>query len=214
MTVSTSNLGGWLQKGFDLYKANLVPLVLLSLVGFVVGAVTLGILALPMAGAITIVVLKLADRQPTSTDVGVLFADTSHWTQAILFFIAVLVVELAVTFTIGLIPILGMLIKPVVSLVISFSTMFTLLLIVDRKLAWWPAVTTSLDKVMSNPAPYLIAALMALVLSCIGVVLCGIGIVVTMPIGVCIMAHVYRDAFGAGAPAALAGSAAPPPGAP
>jgi hypothetical protein len=212
MAVSTDSLSGWVQKGFDLYKANLVPLIILGLVAFLVGAVTLGILALPMYAALIVVVLKLVDRQPTSTDIGVLFADTSCWGQAILFFFAIVGVQLVVAFTIGLVPFLGQLVQGAVTLALCFATMFALPLIADRKLAFWPAVTTSLNKVLSNPVPYAIAALVAYVLSSIGAVLCGIGIVVTMPLGVCIMAHVYRDAFSDGAPAAA--TAAPPPAAP
>lgn len=204
MTVSTGNLSGWLQKGFDLYKANLVPLIVLGLVAFLVGAVTLGILALPMYAALIVVVLKLVDRQPASTEIGVLFADKSYWGQAIVFFVAVIGVQLAVAFTIGRIPFLGLLVKPLLSLAVSIATMFTVFLIADRKLAFWPAVTTSLNKVASNPVPYAIASVLAGVLSCLGLVLCGIGIVATMPLGVCIMAHVYRDAFSDDAPAAPA----------
>ena len=209
MAVSTDNLSGWLQRGFDLYKANLVPLIVLSLVAFVLSVVTLGILACPLYAALIVVVLKLVDRQPTSTDIGVLFADTSYWAQAILLFLAIVGVQLVVAFTIGLVPFLGQLVQAAVTLAICFATLFTLPLIADRKLAFWPAVTTSLNKVLSNPVPYAVAALVAYVLSSIGAVLCGIGIVVTMPLGVCIMAHVYRDAFGGGAPLAP-----PPPAAP
>ena len=208
MAVSTVNLGGWFQKGFDLYRANLVPLILLSLVGFLVGAFTLGILALPMYGALMLVVLKLVDRQPADTGIGALFADTSHWGQAILFFFALAIVHLVVAFTIGLVPFLGQLVQSLVSAVIGFVTMFTLFLIADRKLALGPAVTTSMAKVLSCPGPYLIAGLAALVLSGLGVLFFGIGIVVTLPLGVCIMAHVYRDAFADGIPA---GTAVPPP---
>lgn len=210
MTVSMENLGSWIQKGFDLYKANLVPLITLSVVAFVATVVTLGILALPMYGAIILVVLKLVDQQKPSFEIGALFEDRSFWVQAILLFVAVLGVEIVFHYTLGKIPFLGGLLGMILGLAINIATMFSLFLIAERKMAFWPAVLASVDKVKANPVPLAILAVVSNVLG----FLCCIGGIVLAPFGFAIMAYVYRDVFREeAAPAAAAPAPATPPAA-
>jgi len=74
--------------------------------------------------------------------------------------------------------------------------MFGLYLIVDRKMSFWPASLASINLVKSNFFPFAGLMIVAGVLGYIGVIACGIGILVTLPLTVCIIAVAYRDLFG------------------
>jgi len=57
--------GEWFEKGFALYKQNIVPLILASLIALVLGTATLGILAGPMLAGLFLMVLAFHDgREP------------------------------------------------------------------------------------------------------------------------------------------------------
>jgi hypothetical protein len=90
--------------------------------------------------------------------------------------------------------------------------MFGLFLVVDRRMAFWPASMESLRGVKAQFWPFLGFYIVATVLGSIGAVLCGIGAFLTWPITVCAMAVAYRESFGA--PAESQPQAAPPPVAP
>ena len=55
--------GDWIEKGFNLYKENFGILVLASLIAVIVSAVTVGILAGPMAAGVLLIVFQLHDRK-------------------------------------------------------------------------------------------------------------------------------------------------------
>ncbi len=48
--------GEWIEKGFNLYKENFGILVLVSLIAVIVSAITVGVLAGPMAAGVLLVV--------------------------------------------------------------------------------------------------------------------------------------------------------------
>ncbi len=57
--------GEWMQKSFDLFKANIGPLILISLVALLLSSISMGILAGPMMAGLALVTLALgvgADR--------------------------------------------------------------------------------------------------------------------------------------------------------
>ncbi|HJZ13236.1 MAG TPA: hypothetical protein VJ521_13860 [Acidobacteriota bacterium] len=74
--------------------------------------------------------------------------------------------------------------------------MFTLPLIVDKKLDFWQAMEMSRKTVMRNFLKVLGLSILAGLISISGVLLCCIGVLLTMPIGFGAVAFAYEDLFG------------------
>jgi uncharacterized membrane protein len=91
---------------------------------------------------------------------------------------------------------LALILLTLVSIVIGTLVMFGLFLIVDRKMNFWPASLASINLVKTNFFPFAGLLIVAMVLGCVGTLACGIGVIITLPIGACIIAVAYRDLFG------------------
>jgi len=84
----------------------------------------------------------------------------------------------------------------VVSIVLETALMFGLFLIVDKKMEFWPASMLSMNVVKPHFFPFLGLLVVAMLIGHVGAIACGIGVIVTMPIAVCILAVAYRNVFG------------------
>jgi len=82
---------------------------------------------------------------------------------------------------------------PVIYLQINWS--FTLPLIIDKQMDFWPAMTTSWKRV--NKHWWLVFGLVVLVglLNVVGVLLCCVGMLFTMPIGLGALMYAYETIF-------------------
>jgi len=193
--------GDWIKEGFDLYKDNLVLLILSSLIVFLLSVASLGILSGPMSAGLIAIVLRLRDGDPTPPAVGDVFQGFQFFLPSFLFGIvwgAILVVGCLI---LTVIPCLGQLLSVCLAVVASAFLMFGLYLIVDQKMDFWPASMASIEKVKPAFFPYMGLAVVAGVIGEIGALACGIGICVTMPIYFAIIAVAFRDVFGNGAEA-------------
>lgn len=199
--------GEWIQKGFDLYKANLGPLIVAALLTVVLSVVTIGILAGPLYAGLVLMTLGFLDKQEPKPQIGDVFKGFEVFLQSFLFFLVWCVISLVISFGLSLIPCLGPILSMLVSWAISTCLMFGLFLIADKRLDFWPASMDSFNAVKTNFWPFLGLYLVASIIGSIGAIACGIGVIVTLPITVCILAVAYREIFTM--PAAAAPAPAP-----
>ena len=188
--------GEWIEAGFALYKENFVVLVLASLIATILSAVTLGILSGPMFAGLIIIILACLDKKEPKAEIGDIFKGFEYFLDSFLFVIIWGAISIAITLLLNLIPCAGQIISMFVSIIISTIVMFGIFLIVDRRMSFWPASQASINLVKTNFFPFAGLMIVAGVLGYIGVLACGIGIIITMPIGACIIAVAYRDLFG------------------
>jgi uncharacterized membrane protein len=104
-------------------------------------------------------------------------------------FIGLGIAILTVVFCIGLV-----LAAPIIYVAQAFL-MFGLFLIVDRKMDFWPASMESINTVKTNFWPFLGVSIVAGLIGSLGGIACGIGVIFTLPIQICIVAVAYRDVF-------------------
>jgi len=187
--------GEWIEKGFNLYKENFGILVLVSLIAVVVSAITVGVLAGPMAAGVLLVVFQLHDRKEPKPEVGTLLKGFDFFLNSFLFFIVWGVAIFVVSLILGLVPCIGQLASLFVVFVAHALLMFGLFLIVDRKMDFWPASVESFNMVKRNFWPFLGFSIVSNLIGSIGAVACGIGVVFTLPIQVCILMVAYREIF-------------------
>jgi len=208
MATQEVKFGEWLGKGFDLFKENIGPLILVSLVAQLLTGVSAGILAGPMMAGLALVTLKLVDGKG-KPDVNTLFQGFNFFIQSFLFVLVLSTIMLvayliAIAITCGiLIPIIS-----VAGLFIGTLVMFVPYLIVEQEMAFWPATMKSVEIVKPNIWPLLGYYLVANIIGSAGSAVCGVGVIVTMPIAWCMYAVAYREmTAGSEAPAEAAPAA-------
>jgi hypothetical protein len=187
--------GVWIEEGFNLYKDNFGPLVLASLLAILLSSVSFGILTGPMMAGLVLVTLEILDKKQPQPSGGEVFRGFDYFLNSFLFFlvwgliIGLGIAILTVAFCIGLV-----LAAPIIYAAQAFL-MFALFLIVDRKMDFWPASMESINTVKTNFWPFLGVSIVAGLIGSLGTIACGIGVIFTLPIQVCIVAVAYRDVF-------------------
>ena len=187
--------GEWIERGFALYKENFGILVLASLIAVVVSGITVGILAGPMAAGVLLIVFQLYDRKEPQPEVGTLLKGFDFFLNSFLFFVIWGVAILVASLILGLVPFFGQLASIFVVFVAHALLMFGIFLIVDKKMEFWPASVESFNMVKRNFWPFLGFSIVSNLIGSIGALACGIGVVFTLPIQVCILTVAYREIF-------------------
>ena len=144
-----------------------------------------------MVAGVALIVLRLLDRTEPKPQAGDLF-------KGFEFFLPSFLLTLCVggaSVLIGLIPGLNI-ISPVVNIALSTATMFSIFLIVEKKLDFWPAIVTSYETVKTNFWALLALQLVASILGSLGLIACCVGFLVTWPFTICVIAIAYRQHFG------------------
>lgn len=187
--------GEWFEKGFTLYKENIVPLILASLIVLVLSTVTLGILAGPMLAGLFLMTLGFLDGREPRPDVGEIFRGFNYFANALLFVLVWGVAMLIVAALVGLIPCIGQIAALFGVYAIQTFLMFGLCLIVDRGMDFWNASQTSYQTVKTNFWQFLGLMIVTGIIGSLGAIACGLGLAVTAPAQICILTVAYRDTF-------------------
>lgn len=188
--------GEWIEKGFNLYKANFGILVLVSLIAGALSTVTLGVLAGPMMAGVLLITMSLFDSKEPKPEVGDLFKGFNYFLQTFLFVLVWGVALFIASFILGIVPCVGQLASICLVFIAEAFLMFGLFLIVDKEMDFWSASIESFNKVKTNFWPFLGLAVVASIIGAIGAIACVIGVVFTLPIQLCILTVAYREVFG------------------
>jgi uncharacterized membrane protein len=189
-------LGEWIQKAFDLYKANFGIIFPAALIAICLSVVSIGVLAGPMMAGMFGIIYALVNKQEPKPVIGDLFKGFSFFLPAFLLFL----VCYGAVAVISLIPCIGWTISPLLSLGVGTAVIFAIPLIVDKKMDFWPAVMASFNKIKPNFWMFLAYYLVVGLISGVGMIACGIGVLVTAPFSMIAVAVAYKDTFVEGQP--------------
>ncbi len=195
MTEAQVDLSNWIKDGFDLYKNNFGILLIATLIFALLSGLSLFILAGPMGAGILLITLALHDNKEPKPEVGDLFKGFSFFLQSFLFILVWGILIFVASLIVGLVPFIGPLASICVQLAANTLIMFSMFLIVDKQMDFWPASMESINMVKTNFWPFLALSVVAGVLGSIGAILLGIGIILTLPIYFCIITVAYRKVF-------------------
>lgn len=195
MQKTDVNLGGWIEAGFNLYKNNFTTLVLAAVIALVLSTVTIGILTGPMIAGLIIITLQLLRKADPKPEIGAVFKGFNYFLNTFLFTVIWGIAILIGSLMVGWLPIIGQLLSLVVVYVTQAFLMFGLFLIVDKQMNFWPASQKSIDTVKTNFWPFFGLAAIASIIGSIGALAFVIGIVLTVPIQICILAIAYQEIF-------------------
>ncbi len=189
--------GEWIQRGFDLYKNNFLVLLAATLLATVIGVVTSGILSGPMFAGVILIALGLLDKKEPRPDIGTVFKGFDYFLNAFLFFLVwgglALLVSLLMGWAVKIY--IAPLLVSAVHLVLRTFLIFGFFLIVDRKMDFWPASLASIKRVKSNFWPLLAFVIIVELIGALGLIACGVGVIITLPITICCLAVAYRAVF-------------------
>lgn len=192
------HIGEWMEKGFELYKANIVLLIITSFIAVVLSVATFGVLAGPMAVGLYLIILALLDKKGMEPAVGDIFKGFSYFLNSVLFILLWFVITIVGMIVLNVVPFIGNLAGSLFAFAVQVLLMFALFLIGDRKMDFWPASMESINTVMTNFWPFCGLYFISSLIGGLGIIAFGIGIIVTIPIAACIIAVAYRDVFGSG----------------
>lgn len=187
----------WIEQGWNLYKNNFGLLVLASVIALVLSTITIGILTGPMIAGLIIVTLQLLRKEEPKPDAGRVFKGFSYFLNSLLFMVIWGLAILIGSAILSIFPIIGQLLSLFFIYAAQAFLMFGLYLIVDKQMNFWPASQESIQTVKTNFWWFLLLSVIASIIGSIGAIVFGIGIVLTIPIQVCILAVAYQDIFGA-----------------
>jgi hypothetical protein len=188
-------IGKWLEDGFTLYKNNFKTLVLAAIIGLVLSTVSIGILAGPMIAGLIIITLQLIRQEDPKPEVGAVFRGFSYFLNAFLFTVIWGIAIVVGSLMVGWFPIIGQLLSLFFVYAAQAFLMFGLYLIVDKQMNFWPASQESIQAVKTNFWPFFGLAAIASIIGSIGAIAFGIGVVLTIPIQICIITVAYQEIF-------------------
>lgn len=185
--------GRWLSEAWLIVQQDLGTYVLLALIVGVGNSITGGLLYGPLMGGFYWIVLRKLREPGYTPQVGDIGKGFEMFVQT---FLAGLVG--------GIIASLGGIACGIGAIVTTALVMFALPLVVDRNMEFWPAITTSIDKVKANWLEFSLFVLVLGLIQMLGAIVCVVGVLITTPLCTVTLALAYRDNFG------LAGGAVGP----
>ena len=188
-------IGKWIEEGFNLYKNNFTTLVLSALIALVLSTVTIGILTGPMIAGLIIITLQLIRKEDPKPEAGMVFRGFRYFLNTFLFVLIWGIAILVGSLLVGWFPIIGQLLSLFFVYAAQAFLMFGLYLIVDKQMDFWPASQKSIQTVKTNFWPFFGLAAIASIIGSIGALAFGIGVVLTIPIQICILAVAYQEIF-------------------
>lgn len=183
--------GEWIEQGFALFKNNAGVLILAGLIVVALSTISLGIVAGPLMIGICMVTLRLVDggEAPAAGDV---FQGFNQFLDGFLFFLILAGISIVLNVLLGVIPFAGIL----ATYALMAFVIFAPFKMADEGLGFQDACKQSIETVKSNYWPFLGFSIVAGLIGSVGAFLCGIGMILTLPIQYCILAVAYRDVYG------------------
>jgi hypothetical protein len=192
-------IGDRFNEAMEIFKANMGPLIGLGAVFLIInivfalipilGPIVIGFICVPlfMGACLRFAFEALRGKKPTVNDF------TAIGSQAGPVLIGFVIVDI--------ITMIGSFLCVLPGLFVGIVLIFTLPVIVDRRMDPIEAIKASYKVVMKNFVEVLLAGLVAVGIGLAGVLACGIGMIVTTPFIFVFLACVYAHVFGlTGAP--------------
>ena len=185
--------GKYLQGGWELFKQNPGGFIGFALIFFIIqgilsyfprigGLISLALTA-PLGAGFYVVSAKLMQRRTPE------FQDFFTGFQ---FFVPLLLLSVvsAILIILGFI----LLVLPGIFLMVCY--LFASMLVIDRRLDFWPAMELSRRTVQTQWFGFFIFFLLIILINLGGAALLGIGLLISFPVSACAVAAAYADVFG------------------
>jgi hypothetical protein len=185
--------GYYIKEGWALLKQNMAGFIGFTVIWFFIhflsyyfgslGQLIVFVISTPLVAGMAIVSAKLRRGLPT---------ESNDFLAGFRYFLPLLLysVVAGILITVGFV----MLLIPGIYLVVSYT--FACLLILDRKLDFWPAMELSRQTIQRQWFGMFGFLLLLVLLNLAGLLLLGIGLLITTPWTMCAITVAYDDIFG------------------
>ncbi len=190
-----TKIGDWIRQGWELYKANLDVLLVASLLAVLLSIVSVGILGGPMMAGMAWIALALLDKKTPKPQNGDVFRGFDFFLPSFLLFLAGGVALVIVCSILSFVFCVGHLLAILISLVVHSFMILAVFLIVDRRMDALAASKALADVIKPAVLPLLGFMVATALVGALGFMACGVGVFLTMPLAVCVLAVAYRDLF-------------------
>lgn len=190
MTLLDVRFSDWIQKGFQLFFANALLLILCGVVAAAISVATLGLLSGTMIAGMAVIILNLMDNRLAKPTINELFKGFDYFKDTLPVTLAFYGLA-ALSYVLGYLPLIGRITSSVVASVGSSLAILTIFHLVARR---QPPVKTArawIDIFKVNWGPLLGFFILSSIIGGAGVLLLGIGLVVTVPVHLCILGIAY-----------------------
>lgn len=176
-------IGQYLKEGFSIVKSNPVPFILGNLILMVINGVAMGLLIGNWYAGVYYMVKKA--RNGETIEFGDAFWGFNNFLPI---FLAGLIYSVAVG--------LGSILCLIPGLIAGGILLYLIPLVAFNHLSISEAITRTKNESMKSLVNHILFFLVAGIVSCIGAILCGVGIILTLPVGIAALAVAYEERIG------------------
>jgi uncharacterized membrane protein len=187
------SIGEYLNIGKQIFQKNIAGFIAYNILVIIfnvilqniprVGAALVSILNPIIRSGFFVVAFKLLQNKSTSS--GDFFQGYKNWIHLIL-----------AGFTVVVFTVIGTLLFILPGIYLSISYFFTLPLIIDRQVSFWEAMKTSRKIITPKWFSWFGFGLLLFLINIVGLLIFGIGVLVTGPLTVCAQAVAYQQVVG------------------
>lgn len=192
MTVLEIRFTDWLRRGFELFINHAVLLLMCGLVAGLISTVSLGLLTGPMLAGLAWIILQLMNRQLAVPALNDLFRGFQQFKETLpvtLFFYALGIAG----YILLALPVVGQLLYTVLVGVGGCLGVLSVFHLVSAKVEPMKSYRAWVSIFAMNWGPLLGFFILVSIIQALGIVALFFGLVVTIPLSLCILAAAYED---------------------
>lgn len=190
------NITFYFKKAFEIYKSDFFKFIIAFIIVFIISVVSLGILAGPSIAGFFLMVLGRLRNKTQQVNIEDIFKGFNYFKSTLIFVILTCAIYFVGWLIVLILPLLLERIAHfLLFLLLLTISQFGIPLIVDKKVTCFDAYTISFGVVKKNFPLIFAFTIMWYVLGMIGIVFYIIGLFITMPFGICLVAVAYDEIF-------------------
>jgi uncharacterized membrane protein len=174
---------GYIKEGFNIVKSNPVPFIVGNLILLIINGVAMGLLVGPWYAGMYYMVQKA--RKSETIVIGDAFWGFNN-------FIPLFVAGLIFSIGVGI----GTMFCLVPGFIIGAILLYVIPLVAFQNAQLSDAINMSKEEAMKSLVNHTLFFFLASLIGCIGFILCGVGVVITLPVGIAALAVAYEERLG------------------
>ncbi len=175
--------GRWIGIGWDIVRADLGNFLLITLIAVALAMVGSFLVAGPLlAGMFIAVRRKMLEGR---VEIGDLFAGFALFIDSVLVFIVSSVFSM-----------IGLIFCIFPAFIVTALYLYPYLYVVDRKESFWDAMEASRRLAAQHLGGYFLFVVLLMLLNLFGLILLGVGVLITIPVSVAAIAVAYKELVG------------------
>ncbi|MEW5735516.1 MAG: hypothetical protein AB1921_11710 [Thermodesulfobacteriota bacterium] len=191
MKIDQNTVMDWVRQGIDLFKANWMTLTLASIVVYFLSLTV--VLAGPMYAGLIFMTLAIYDKKEPPPHVMDVFKGFSYFVPALLFVVVWGLASALAVAVLSIFPVVGTAAGFAATAALATAVCLAPFFIVEQSLDFWQASKKSAAFVWPIFGPFFLLSCISSLIAFSGVIVFTIGVVVTLPIGTCILTVAYRQ---------------------